>query len=87
MKKIFISIILIISIILSACSGRKIALLELKNKELQHSVDSLVDLNKSLQIQIEHERLLADNAAVEARRSAEEAVRQHKIASKLKKQN
>lgn len=87
MKKIFISIILIISIILSACSGRKIALLELKNKELQHSVDSLVDLNKSLQIQIERERLLADSSAVEARRSAEEAVRQHKIAAKLIKQN
>lgn len=87
MKKISISVILIISIILSACSGRKLAILEMKNNQLQHSVDSLVDLNKSLQIQIEHERLLADSAAVEARRSAEEAVRQHKIAAKLKKQN
>jgi hypothetical protein len=68
MKKISIAIILVFSIILSSCSNRKIAFLELKNKELQHSVDSLIDLNNELRIIIEKERILADSAAVEASR-------------------
>ena len=86
MKKSLLLIILTLSIILFNCTNNRVSNLESRNKQLQHSVDSLMDLNKKLQIIAEKERKMTDSSVNVALTNAKEALLQRQFADKLNKQ-
>jgi hypothetical protein len=66
-------------VLLAGCSNKKYESLELKNKQLQHQIDSLtVLLEKQKQI-ADFQRKLADSAAVYARKQAQQLARQKQL--------